>query len=83
LGIFRTLGLIGSAGCLLILTYAVYEILFLEERPIPFDEPEFWLIYIPLLLTCFNLVPVTKTSESLIALWIEAKKSELKKRIVN
>lgn len=83
MGIFRILGLIGSASCMLLLAYSLYEFLFIEDRPVPSDDPLFWWVFLSILLTGFNLVPVTKSSESLIGLWIEAKKSELKKRIAD
>ena len=74
MSIFRILGLIGSASGLAMLAF------YLNTKGLP-TKPTGWWLCITLVFCGFNLVPVTKSSESLIGLWIEAKRSELKKRI--
>jgi hypothetical protein len=73
MGIFRILGLIGSASCIVLLIYVI------AEKGLP-DEPVDWWIAISLVLTVFNFFSA-QFSDSLIGLWIEAKKSKLRKQI--
>jgi len=80
MGVFRILGLVGSASCLGLLIFGLYE----DGLP---DEPLGWWICLSLLLVAFNVFPLPKQIRdviwrgSLIGLWIEAKKSKLRKEI--
>ena len=80
MGVCRVLGLVGSASGLGVLIFALYE----DGLP---DEPIQWWIFLSLALLGFNFVPLPKRisnviwKDSLIGLWIEAKKSKLRKDI--
>lgn len=76
MGICRILGLIGSASCLGMLVFLSVE----EGIP---DRPVRWWISISLAFLVFNFFPVrsNKFSDSLIGLWIDAKKAKLRKEI--
>ena len=86
MGIFRILGLIGSASCLSFLVH--WSI----KEGFPNQPVEKWA-FISLFLTVFNFFPVSGNlnkfpdnlthlwSNSLIGLWIEAKKAKLRKEI--
>jgi hypothetical protein len=76
--IFRIIGLIGSASCALILIVVLYI------HGLPDELMEYWFA-LSVFLTLFNFFPVLgnsyKFSDSLIGLWIESKKTKLKKEI--
>jgi hypothetical protein len=74
MSVFRILGLVGSASCLAILCIAL-----VHDR-IP-NKPIDWWVIISLTLVGFNFVPLSNWRDSLIGLWIEAKKSKLRKEI--
>jgi hypothetical protein len=80
MGVCRVLGLVGSASCL------AYLCFFLVDDGIP-NTPAEWLAVVSLALLGFNFVPLPKRisnviwKDSLISLWIEAKKSKLRKDI--
>ena len=74
MGVFRILGLVGSASCL------VFLIWWVVDKGIP-DEPMGWWVFLSLLLVAFNFFPLPKSNDSLLGLWIEEKKSKLRKEI--
>jgi len=47
------------------------------------DKPFEWFIVVTLSLIVFNLVPIPKSNDSLLGLWIESKKSKLRNEINN
>ncbi|MBL93977.1 MAG: hypothetical protein CFH06_02056 [Alphaproteobacteria bacterium MarineAlpha3_Bin5] len=70
------LGLIGSTSCLILLIY------WLGEEGVPNSSFKWWAV-ISLALAAFHLytVPLSQDSDSLVGLWIEAKKDKLRKQI--
>jgi len=74
MGVCRVLGLVGSASCLALLCYG------LVDGGIP-NKPIEWFVAVSVALLGFNFVPVSKSKDSLIGLWIEAKKAKLRKEI--
>ena len=74
MGVCRILGLIGSSSCLVFLVY------WIAKEGMPNEAIEWWA-FISLALVGFNLVPGSKSDESLVSLWLEAKKVEFRKRI--
>ena len=74
MGVCRVLGLVGSASGLGLLCYG------LVDGGIP-NKPIEWFFMVSFALLGFNFVPVSKSKDSLIGLWIEAKKAKLRKEI--
>ena len=75
MGICRILSLVGSTSCIAILVY------FTTKQGLP-NNPKEWWITVSIALLVFNFVPlVSADKDSLIGLWIEAKKSKLRKQV--
>jgi len=74
MGICRILGLIGSACGLGLLIWVIID------NGLP-DKPFEWFIVVTLSLIVFNLVPIPKSNDRLLSLWIESKKVKLRKEI--
>ena len=74
MGIYRILGLVGSASVLGLLIWMIID------NGLP-DKPSEWFVSFSFLLVAFNFVSITKSNDSLLGLWIESKKSKLRNEI--
>ena len=73
----RICRILGLVGCVSTLGFLI--IVFIKKDIT--NNPMEMFFFFSILLTSFNLFPVPKSKDSLLVLWIEAKKVKLRKEI--